>query len=68
MARKVLRKVELDTKSNGGSDYILIDAVMKEFLAQNLKEAFNPEKHKVIMELSMNGRGEYFGAFWFEKR
>lgn len=68
MARKVLRRIELDAKSNGGSDYLLLERVTKEFLSQNLGEPFDPAKHKIIMELSMNKDGKYFSAFWFEPR
>lgn len=68
MARKVLRRIELNAQSNGGSDYLLLEKVTKELLSQTLGEPFDADKHKVIMELSMNKKGEYFSAFWFEKR
>lgn len=59
---------EVDTAQYGNSDYLLLSSVMKEFLSRDLKEAYHRDKHKVVVELSTNGKGQLFAAFWFEKK
>ncbi len=67
MARTVVLRSKEKTANYGNSDYLLISSTIKEFLARDLGEAFDRSKHQVVVELSVNGKGQLFAAFWFEK-
>lgn len=68
MARTVISKLETESVTFGGSDYLLLSTNMKEILSTNLKEPYDKEKHKIIIETSVNKKGQRFVAFWFAKK
>jgi hypothetical protein len=61
----IIREELVEANRFGNSDYLLLDATMKEMLSQILKQPFDREKHKLKTQLSVNKDGQIFVAFWF---
>lgn len=68
MVSELIRKVEGKVLTNNGSHYLLLDVGMKEIFEGELKESFDPEKHRIVTTISRNSRGQIFGAYWIERR
>lgn len=68
MTSKLIRQAEGRVLLNNGTHYLLLDVGMKDVLSEDLGEPFDPEKHRVMVQVSRNSKGQLYAAFWFEPR
>ncbi len=59
---------KFDVYCAGASFYALLDQLTREFLAQDLGEPFDPEKHCVVQQIEINKDGRRFVSLWLDRK